>query len=121
MSRLLGRGDRVQTSRAHSDGEGSDNQYFVISVEFVSGLEELFSEEGILIYPNPTEGSLYIQNPSSDRFSYNIYNINGKLVANEQHISGSGREVNLSNLSKGVYFVKLITTEQTETHKVILK
>ena len=74
-----------------------------------------------LVYPNPAEGNLYILNPSSDRFSYNIFNINGKLVASEQHISGSGIDVNLSNLSKGVYFVKLITTEQAETHKVILK
>lgn len=74
-----------------------------------------------LVYPNPTKGSLYIQNPSSDKFSYNIFNINGKLVANAQQISGSGIDVNLSNLSKGVYFVKLVTTENTETHKVILK
>ena len=74
-----------------------------------------------LVYPNPTEGKLYIENPSSDNFSYNIFNINGQLVRSEENISGSGADINMSSLSKGVYFVKLITTEQTETHKVILK
>ncbi len=73
------------------------------------------------VYPNPTEGNLYIENPSSDRFSYDIFNINGKLISSEQHIAGSGTDVNLSNLSKGVYFIKVITTEQTKTHRVILK
>lgn len=74
-----------------------------------------------LIYPNPTEGKLFIKNPSSDKFSYNIFNINGQLVLNRQNIAASGTDVNMSNLSKGVYFINLVTRKKTETHKIILK
>ncbi len=102
------------------DGEGP-----VLHVYFTegsgTGTEEIQSDIRSRVYPNPAEGRLYIQNPSSDRFSYNIFNINGKLVASEQHIAGPGTDINLSDLARGVYFIKLVTTEQTETHKVILK
>jgi len=118
-------GDVEENTIRHAYSYDMDQYGPVLHVYFTegsgTGTEEIQSDIRSRVYPNPAEGRLYIQNPSSDRFSYNIYDINGKLVASEQYISGSGRDVNLSNLSKGVYFVKLITTEQTETHKVILK
>jgi len=118
-------GDVEENTIRHAYSYDMDQYGPVLHVYFTegsgTGTEEIQSDIRSRVYPNPAEGRLYIQNPSSDRFSYNIYDINGKLVASEQHISGSGTDVNLSNLSRGVYFVKLITTEQTETHKVILK
>ncbi len=85
----------------------SDNQ---ISAEFSS-----------LIYPNPSEGKLNIKNPSSDKFSYQIYTINGILVASRHHITGATTEVDLSDLAKGMYFVNVRTADKTETHKIILR
>jgi hypothetical protein len=75
----------------------------------------------IRIYPNPTEGKFYIKNPSSDKFSYQIYSINGKLVESRNNITGSTTEVDLSHLAKGMYFIGVRTAEKMETHKVILK
>ena len=73
------------------------------------------------IYPNPTEGRLYIENPSLDKFSYNIYSISGRLVGSRQNITTSRDDIDLSNLSKGLYLINVISREQTETHKIILK
>lgn len=44
-----------------SDGEAAENQNFVITVQFVNGMEELSYEEGIKIYPNPTDGSFFVE------------------------------------------------------------
>jgi hypothetical protein len=74
-----------------------------------------------LIYPNPTNGKLYIENSSSDKFSYNIYSITGNLVGSRQNITTSRADIDLSNLTKGVYLISIITREKMETHKVILK
>lgn len=118
-------GDVEENTIRHAYSYDMDQYGPVLHVYFTegsgTGTEEIQSDIRSRVYPNPAEGSIYIQNPSSDKFSYNIFNINGKLVASESHISGSGTDVNLSNLTKGVYFIKLISTEQTETHKVILK
>ena len=85
------------------------------------GIENLNSEFVKLIYPNPSEGMLYIENPSTGKFSYEIFNVSGKLVASRQNIAGSMTEVNLSDLAEGVYLVNLITKDKTETLKVILE
>ena len=75
----------------------------------------------VLIYPNPTNGKLYIENSSSDKFSYNIYSITGSLVGSRQNITTSRADIDLSNLTKGVYLISIITRDKMETHKVILK
>ena len=73
------------------------------------------------IYPNPTVGILNIDNPAKDGFSFEIYTINGKLVARRHNLRGARTEVDLSSFAKGVYFVNVISAEKTETHKLILK
>jgi hypothetical protein len=74
-----------------------------------------------LIYPNPTEGRLYVENSSSDKLSYKIYSISGRLVGSRQNITDSRADVDLSTLTKGMYLISITTGEKTETHKVILK
>ncbi len=74
-----------------------------------------------LIYPNPTEGRLYINNPSSDSFDFEIYTINGRMVRSQQNNTGSNVEVDLSDFVKGMYFVNVRTAEISETHKLIVK
>jgi hypothetical protein len=96
----------------------------ILNVTFTegpSGVDPIQAEISSLIYPNPSEGIFNIKNPSSDKFSYQIYTINGKLVSSRHHITGATIEVDLSDLAKGMYFVNVRTTEKTETHKLILK
>ena len=73
-----------------------------------------------LIYPNPTEGKLYINNPSKDNFSFEIYSIDGKLVARKLNISGETTMFDMSGFARGVYFVAVKSPEKSQNHKVIL-
>lgn len=86
-----------------------------------TGINTLSDELSSSIYPNPAEGRVYISNPSSDNFSYEIFNINGQLVASRYNLSGSTTEVDMSEFAKGIYFVDVTTAERTQTMKLILK
>ncbi|MCK4920019.1 MAG: T9SS type A sorting domain-containing protein [Bacteroidales bacterium] len=73
------------------------------------------------IYPNPTEGSFNIMNPSTDKFSYSIYSVTGKLVISRDNITGSEIAVDMSGFAKGMYLVDVRSAEKTEVHKLMLK
>ena len=104
-------------------GDGNLAEAPILNVTFTTGtgINQVHSELSTLIYPNPTEGKLYINNPSTNKFSYEIYSITGKLVASRSDIAGSATEADLTNLAKGVYFVNIRTAEKTEMQKLILK
>ena len=67
------------------------------------------------LYPNPTSGILNINNIDYDII--NVYDFAGKLVS----VFGSTTKIDLSNLSKGLYFVKTISKNGTTINKVILE
>ena len=79
------------------------------------GVEE--SENGIHIYPNPVSGTLYIKGGAE--FSYVMFNGMGQQVA-EGH--GQGTEtIHVSDMSKGVYFLRLTTGSQVSIQKVVVE
>ena len=108
-----------------SSNGGDADKAPVLWVTFTEGggtaVNPIRTEFTDLVYPNPTEGVLNIENPSTDKFSYKIYSINGKLVASRRNLTGSTTQVDLSSFAKGAYFVDVITAGKTETLKVILK
>lgn len=68
-----------------------------------------------LIYPNPTFDSFSIKNDSEvDEIS--IFNIVGKKVLTESHITGEEHKV--SELKRGIYLVRLLN-EDDEVLQVI--
>jgi hypothetical protein len=83
----------------------------------VNSVSELSSS----VYPNPTSGMLSIKNPSSDKFGYEVFTINGKMVASRHNIAGPKADLDMSSFARGVYFVNVKNSERTETHKLIVK
>ncbi len=86
-------------------------------IELVSNVSNKFD-----IYPNPSVGAINIS--AKERFDINaeIYNTAGKLVKTFTANSDSKREISISELQDGVYFIRLIDTESREvsTKKIIL-
>ncbi|MCB0455607.1 MAG: T9SS type A sorting domain-containing protein, partial [Aequorivita sp.] len=69
------------------------------------------------IYPNPTNG-LFTVNSASKISKVTIYNNLGQLI----FISEENNQVDISTISKGIYFVKIKDENgQTETKKVVKK
>ena len=82
-------------------------------------------EEGISIYPNPTTGMFYIEasNTGADLHSVEVVSMSGKVVYQRQ-LNKTGPEVyqiDLTNFSKGVYFIKLLDGAGLKVGKVIVQ
>ncbi|AXP81932.1 Spondin N [Mariniflexile rhizosphaerae] len=80
--------------------------------------------ETIKIFPNPTKGHVTVSNiQNSDLKSIQLYNVLGRLVKDiPTGNSLSKINLNLTNLSKGLYLFKLNSMDgKTKTSKLIVK
>ena len=85
----------------------------MISTDAVSENESVFT-----LYPNPARSILYINGGQSE-FDYAIYNGIGQQVANGK---GNGNcSINISNLTKGVYFIRITNGMQSNMQKVVVE
>jgi len=72
----------------------------------------------INIYPNPTSKFITIDNLNNA--SITINDINGRVVLEEKNYS-SNTKINLQNINKGIYFVKIENNNQVAIKKLIVK
>jgi carboxypeptidase T len=79
----------------------------------------LFSEN-ISLSPNPTSGSLRINNPDGVEVSGEIFNSLGQRVYNFDKTNVISSEIDLGSQASGIYFVKLVV-DGNETIKKIVK
>lgn len=70
-----------------------------------TGLNQLTSEESLRIYPNPTHDLLYVRF-DSDNFNVSVYSNLGQLILLKEN-NHESVEIDLSSVSKGVYFVEV--------------
>jgi hypothetical protein len=83
---------------------------------------EQFNIDSFNIYPNPTKNTINIElnNLPLDDVEINIYSIQGKLVLNSLVIE-SNTILDVSKLSKGLYFVELNNQDQKSIQKLIVE
>ncbi len=74
------------------------------------------------IYTTTAPRTLFVKGQLSDVTNITIYDVQGRLVSSSQlEASSNANQIDVSNLSSGVYVVKLNNTTQQKTQKVILK
>ncbi|WP_418263705.1 T9SS type A sorting domain-containing protein [Flavobacterium faecale] len=75
--------------------------------------------EGLKVYPNPvTNGKLSISSNTTTTKKVAIYNVLGKEVLNQEV---SSDVVDVSNIAKGVYILKITEAGKTSTVKIAIK
>ncbi len=76
------------------------------------------TDAGVLIYPNPASGQLFIQADFSKNTEYSILDITGRQIA--QGILKAGKNaIDVSNFDTGMYFVNI--NSLSINHKIIIK
>jgi hypothetical protein len=92
---------------------------FVDNVYFSNGTfsNDSFERATISVYPNPTQGTLFI-NASGLISQYEIYNITGQKIVS-QNTNSNQVEINTSNLQSGVYLLKTEVNGQVSTQKFV--
>jgi len=89
--------------------EGSSEPY---KYERIGIEENLLSK---LMYPNPTNGALYLKYPGEVKH-IRVFNLKGEILIKESKFSGS---LDLSGFKDGVYFIQVQTESATLQAKVI--
>ena len=72
--------------------------------------------EEMTLFPNPTTGVLYIDQPGLE--TVEVYNDQGQLVFSQNQV---GREIDISHLPAGMYFIKAIGADSIYTGRVVKK
>ncbi len=90
-----------------------------IIIDFVTEIIETKQEKkGIKIYPNPAKDIIYIK--GEDMKTIQLYSLDGRLVidkiANKDNV-----EININNLSSGIYYIHVTTNDSKQSKKIIKK
>ena len=80
--------------------------------------------EDLGVFPNPTKGTFSVKFNSNENqeVKLDIYNVLGSKVMSENKLMTNGLnqvDVNISNETKGIYFVKLTTANKTHVARII--
>ena len=74
------------------------------------------------IYPNPANEFIVIEGMKQGyRMDFKIISSTGQLVQNGSINSNSRFEVDVQNLSKGLYFIQLNSDQETEIQKIVIE
>ncbi|WP_299258317.1 glycoside hydrolase family 9 protein [uncultured Aquimarina sp.] len=90
------------------------NQSATLSVDDLEEISEVFK-----VYPNPTKKTLNIKTPiSKGSSSIELYSIQGKKVFSKE-LNSNQSNLDISNLSAGLYLVKINSNTNSYTTKII--
>ncbi len=75
----------------------------------------------IFIYPVPTYGMIEIKNESGNSIDLKIIDLSGRVALSFSLHNFSSKELNISDLSNGLYFVQIISVDNPISYKRIIK
>lgn len=70
------------------------------------------------VYPNPVSDFLNLKAPGACQFSLRITDLNGQIIVREE-INGNFRQLNLSSLKSGVYFLIIQSKDFVQIDKIM--
>ena len=104
-------------SEFYVNSNGGDIKYQIQGYSAPSGIN-LFSEDNLIVYPNPTTGRLFIKNQGDlpiDKIA--IFDLSGKKIQSNKAYTSS--ELDLNYLETGIYILKLSSSKNTTSIKVV--
>ncbi|MGI6479222.1 MAG: carboxypeptidase regulatory-like domain-containing protein [Salinivirgaceae bacterium] len=84
----------------------------------MTGVGDNATIQGIMLYPNPATSTLTITRKNNSKAIVEIYSNNGAIV-NSFEINEVVKEISVSELNSGVYFIRLIEKETTTVQRFI--
>jgi hypothetical protein len=112
---------------SYTDGNGCQNSFSQnINVQSCIGVEEYGFGENIQIYPNPTSGmfSISASNATFSELQISVTDIQGKVIFSEtdNNISPDyNKQINLEELAKGIYYIRLSNGTEMSIRKLIIQ
>jgi len=108
----------------HSDAGVAEEGMIVddFIIDGTLGIEDI-ENENFTIYPNPSKGiiNLVFKEPTNT-LHFNVFDVTGKIVYSKETSQFSNKhELNLTQLSSGIYFLEVENDSKRITKKLIIK
>ena len=87
-----------------------------VIIEFLDAISE--NEAEFAIYPNPVNNTLFV-NCGNAEFNYEMFNGMGQKVASGNATGNA--QINVTDMTKGIYFLRLTTGTQVRMEKVVVE
>jgi hypothetical protein len=81
-------------------------------------IEENTQYEAFTVYPNPATDNIIVQTKSYNFFDVEVYNSVGQLLFVKQKVNSNMFKLNISTYNKGVFFIKINTSDKQITYKL---
>jgi hypothetical protein len=108
-------GFEIQVAAVYNPGPTESNLSLPVHANPAALHISAFTQEKAILYPNPTHGVLNIGNVNLEKIM--VYDISGKAIQE----FGPASQIDLGNLSKGMYFIKLFSVGQIIVDKIIIE
>jgi len=100
--------------------KGKSVQIVYLPTDTLQSVPQTLADRLIPVYPNPSTGIYYINTQSYDIQSWIVSDMDGRIMKQAMQSFSSG-VIDISNLPKGVYVLKVLTTDALLTQKLIKK
>ena len=99
--------------------KGLVSDEYLSSIHISSSVKHIRTFDNVKLYPNPVNDVLYLEQEENIRI-LQVYSSTGVLIRTE-NVESSLHEINLSDLGKGMYLVKLYDYQGTYNTYTIIK
>ncbi|RZP15627.1 MAG: T9SS type A sorting domain-containing protein [Flavobacteriales bacterium] len=107
---------KIEVQGEQDSGELVGNLYFGATCEALSVNDHILSQ--LSVYPNPTNDIVTIKMPPNvELVSIKLFDVLGNLVLKNANLT----QIDVSNLSSGLYLLDIITTAGTVSKKIVRK
>jgi hypothetical protein len=96
---------------------------FSLCISFPVGINALETEAAIFVYPNPTNGKVFLktQNINGNEVEVTVFDLTGRKVLSTRKKLSENMEIDLSKQVSGAYFMKVESEGFQKTFKIIVK
>ncbi len=95
------------------------------NITFFVGTNDLNKNNMFVVFPNPAIDKVsYILNHSSENSMISLIDLSGKIIFNtsfKNNAAGFIGNISLTNISQGIYFLKIVQDEKAFTEKIIIQ
>lgn len=84
------------------------------------GLTE-FESQQLSVYPNPSNGRFTVSSNLSQPVSIEIVDATGRLISSYPNITNGKTEIEIENVSSGIYFIRFKVDDRVDTQKLMIR
>ncbi len=84
------------------------------------GISDL-EESPFQLFPNPASDILYVKSSTADPIDMQLLNLNGQQISYELLNGNTLHQIDVTNVSQGVYILRLVSNGSEHIHKVVIR